>query len=540
MNQKEIEEYLIKKSKLINPSPNRFIIPAKEYLKDYANKHNIQILDFKILFYFYINNITTIPICQLNECREYARFKSYNEGFSIGCTHNHAKKISNRIKYGTDTPFESNEIQKKVKLTFLNKYGNSKPTSTINFKEKMLEKYGVTTPMHSNIIKTKQQNKLIKKYGGMGTASHEIMEKVQKKRIETFLRKIDNETYPSKRLFTHHEFNGVKGYETKYSWICKKCEFEFKCTITDGLIALCPKCYPKLSSGISKLETKLFESIPSKNKIQNNRTILNGKELDIYIPDKKLAIEFNGIYWHSEANGKDKNYHLDKTIKCEAQGIQLLHIFESEWLYQNDIMKSIINVKLGYFEIRIAARKCQIREIDIKTKNDFLKYNDLQGIDDAIIQLGLFYRDELISVMTFSEAKSTDQWYLKRFCTKLNYQVIGGASKLWKYFLKKYNPKYVQVQVDRRYSEGDVFEKIGFMKTEVTEPNFFIFGQQIVGIKAGIESNIKPLLNNYDSKLTILENIQNNDYGIIWDCGYQILEYINHNPKVFSVHISKI
>src|SRR5574344_1457333 len=263
------------------------------------------------------------------------------------------------------------------------KYRKSKPTSTINFKEKMLEKYGVTTPMHSNIIKTKQQNKLIKKYGGMGTASQEIMEKEQKKRLETFLRKIDNETYPSKRLFTHHEFNGVKGYETKYSWVCKKCEFEFKCSITDGLIALCPKCYPKLSSGISKLETKLFESIPIKNKIQNNRTILNGKELDIYIPDKKIAIEFNGIYWHSEANGKDNNYHLDKALKCEAHGIELIHIFDQEWIEKKEIIKSMIYTKLGYFDKTIQANECNVKEINKEQKRDFLDSYHLKGNDDS-------------------------------------------------------------------------------------------------------------------------------------------------------------
>ena len=502
MNQKEIEEYLIKKSKLINPSPNRFIIPAKEYLKDYADKHNIQILDFKILFYFYINNITTIPICQLNECREYARFKSYNEGFSIGCTHNHAKKISNRIKYGTDTPFESNEIQKKVKLTFLNKYGNSKPTSTINFKEKMLEKYGVTTPMHSNIIKTKQQNKLIKKYGGMGTASHEIMEKVQKKRIETFLRKIDNETYPSKRLFTHHEFNGVKGYETKYSWLCKKCEFEFKCSITDGLIALCPKCYPKLSSGISKLETKLFESIPIKNKIQNNRTILNGKELDIYIPDKKIAIEFNGIYWHSEANGKDKNYHLDKTIKCEAQDIQLLHIFESEWIEKKEIILSLIHAKLGIFNNRIHARNCIVKEIDSTTKNDFLKVNYLTQSDDATLNLGLFNNNNLVSVMTFGKNK-IDQWVIYSYCSKLNYQVIGGASKLWTYFLRNFEPIDIIIYIDRRFSQGLIFKKLGFRLLKILSPEPWMFGKDINGLVK--MSDVQCLLSNAQYK--------------VWDCG---------------------
>ncbi|AFR52383.1 homing endonuclease [Campylobacter phage CP30A] len=105
---------------------------------------------------------------------------------------------------------------------------------------------------------------------------------------------------------------------------------------------LCPICYPKSSS----FEKEVKNILP-KNVIVNNRTVLDGKELDFYLPEYNLAIECNGDYWHSKQMGKDKSYHLEKSLKCINKGIYLIHIFESKWRsnkqFYIDLIKNHIN-----------------------------------------------------------------------------------------------------------------------------------------------------------------------------------------------------
>ena len=187
-------------------------------------------------------------------------------------------------------------------------------------------------------------------------------------------------------------------------------------------------CYPKNRSNLEKDLLSYFTHIKKIN--TNVRRIKNeiGKivEFDIEFDDK-IFIELNGNYWHSENNGKNENYHIEKTLVANKNNRQLIHIFEDEWLYDKDKIISIINAKLGYFVERIYARNCHIKEIDSETKNQFLKTNHLQGVDESTIGLGLFYNDILVSMMTFGESDTYHQWEIYRYCNKLGCQVVGGA-----------------------------------------------------------------------------------------------------------------
>ena len=212
--------------------------------------------------------------------------------------------------------------------------------------------------------------------------------------------------------------------------------------------------------------------------LTNCRNILpSGKELDIYIPQLKIAFEFDGLYWHNELN-KDSNYHLNKTIECEAQGIRLFHIFEDEWINKKDIIISIINNLFCHDQIKIHARKCTINEIDEKTANTFLKENHLQGVCGSTFKYGLIYKNELISLMTFGPSRhfignNSHQFELLRFCTKKGVIVNGGASKLFKYFITKHNPSSVVSYADRRWSQGKLYYKLGFKLYNKSKPNYF-------------------------------------------------------------------
>ena len=286
----------------------------------------------------------------------------------------------------------------------------------------------------------------------------------------------------------------------------------------------CPKCAKSFLKK-SKPETELsnyIESLLSDSVVDfNNISILNGLELDIVANDN-LAIEFNGNYWHSELQGKDKNYHLNKTKKCEDQNIQLLHIFEDEWIEKSTIWKSIINSKLNKSN-KIYARKCRIEEVIPKDKNKFLNYNHLQGRDRSNVNLGLYYEDELVSIMTFCKSRFNKQyeWELSRFASKLNTTVVGGASKLLSAFKKTYNPNSIITYANRRYSNGNLYKQLGFTFSHYSNPNYFYRKNTITRYSRHQfqKHKLKDKLDIFDSKLSEWENMKLNGYDRIWDCG---------------------
>jgi hypothetical protein len=176
---------------------------------------------------------------------------------------------------------------------------------------------------------------------------------------------------------------------------------------------------------------------------------------------------------------KSNDYHLKKTEDCEKLGIHLIHIFEDDWIYKQDIIKSRILNLLGKSE-KIYARKCEIKEIkDNKLIKDFLETNHLQGYVGAKIKLGLFYKDEIVSIMTFGKQRKPmgsvakeNNYEMLRFCNKLNFNVIGGASKLFRQFIKKYYPTEIISYADRSWSQGNLYEKLGFFLLKKTKPNY--------------------------------------------------------------------
>jgi hypothetical protein len=241
----------------------------------------------------------------------------------------------------------------------------------------------------------------------------------------------------------------------------------------------CPKCF-KDKSGVEK---ELFEYIqsllPGVEVEENNRTILNGKEIDVYIPSLKLGFEMDGLIWHSDKFDTDKDYHLNKTELALEKDITLVHIFEDEWLLKNEICKSRIKSLLGIIDSRIFARKCEVKIVSFLDASKFINENHLQGFAPSSVNIGLFYCNELIDIMTFGKkrvnvgAKQEEGVYeLIRMCSKLNTVVVGGASKMLRYFIKNFNPRTIITYADRRWSTGGVYEKIGFKFTHTSKPSY--------------------------------------------------------------------
>lgn len=443
-------------------------------------------------------------------------------------------RATNLEKYGFEQSAKNSDIKDKILKTRINKYGSVNLYKIKQFRDKAkrtcINKYGVSHHLKSDIVKDKIKNTNIQRYG------FENYSQSNNKQIQTFDRvynsflttRLKNRVIPK---FDRNEYIGTKG--VKYKFECVKCNSEFNSTIENGRVPSCPVCYPRLH-GRSKLELDVVNYIRSKTDAiieESNRSILSNKqELDIYIPSKNIAIEFNGLYWHSESNGKGKDYHITKTMECEANNVQLIHIFEDEWINKPEIVKSIISAKLGLITNKIYARNCDIKKVNIVDALDYLDENHIQGKVYGE-NYGLYHNNELVCMITVGKSRYNNnyRYEILRFCNKLEMVVIGGFGKLFKYImnLNKYKTKSIISYADMRYSNGNLYKKSGFNLIGKSSPSYYYlddFTHRYSRLKFQ-KHKLQNILESYDKNLTEWQNMQINGYDRIWDCGNLVFEY---------------
>ena len=288
-------------------------------------------------------------------------------------------------------------------------------------------------------------------------------------------------------------------------------------------------CY-KCANLESKKENEIVDFIKKLNLTieQRNRNILNGKELDIYIPSKQIAIEYNGLRWHSENFGRDKWYHLNKTLECNNKDIKLLQIFEDEYIEHKEIVLNKITHILGIQQNlpKIMGRKCHIEIIPKDIAECFLNDYHIQGYVRSTVYLGAIYEDKLVAVMTFKqETKNSSKWELTRFASNYHYVCQGVGGKMFKWFVKNYNPSEVKSFADRRWTldkNNNLYVKLGFKLEKELNPDYeyillsnpkkrfhkFNFRKQILHKKYGLSL-----------ELTENEMTKKIGYDKIWNCG---------------------
>jgi G:T-mismatch repair DNA endonuclease (very short patch repair protein) len=284
------------------------------------------------------------------------------------------------------------------------------------------------------------------------------------------------------------------------------------------------KMYHKQTSGGEREICSFVESLGVEIKT-NDRLIIKPYELDVVIPEKKIAIEFDGIYWHSEkaARGEfDPKWHLKKTQMCDKAGYQLIHIFENDWKLKKEICKSIIAAKLGIFREKIHARKCEVVLVPHNESKEFFERTHIQGYAQAKVTIGLKIDNKLIMACSFGKPRfSTESdWELIRFSSELNLTVIGGFGKILSHFKKNY-PGTLLTYCDMKYSNGSTYSKFGKLIRQ-TEPGYSWCSLQnppLSRYQTQKHKLEKIFPNSYSNDKTENQILSENGYYKLYDCG---------------------
>lgn len=392
-------------------------------------------------------------------------------------------KQTNLQKYGVENPLSLKEIQEKKKRNNLKKYGVISPSQLQKVKDKVkntIEKHKQIDPEYLSKITTKIKNTNIKKFGTDSYAKTKefknFIKNIWKNKTEEEILEIINRTKQTKlERYGNPTYHGIE----KINWenVVKK---GFETKKKNGTLKT------------SKAEKEIQEFIESfglktEKYIVGNNHEIKRFEIDIYIPEKKIGIEYNGIYYHSK-NGKNTKssikYHYNKSKNALLNGIELIHIWEDQWMNQKDLIKSILCARLGVLNTndKIYARQCVIHEISKQEYKNFCNINHIQGYKAASVRLGLYYNEKLVQIASFNKVRNTGkassqnskyEYEWVRGCPASNNVVIGGTSKLFKYFIKNYNPQSILCYADWNLFNGKGYKECGFEFVSYTGPDKF-------------------------------------------------------------------
>lgn len=413
-------------------------------------------------------------------------------------------------KYGVNNASQSKEIKDKKKQSYINHYGCDNYMKTDEAKEKF-----------SSIAKNNSESRKIKREENLTNLIKEYEDK------NDCLSAIHiNEKYNLNYNKCGHM--ALKIRESNVDYTVYKNNIFVKNTDIDKLLSYIRICKDFHVSSSEKEICNFVKSIYKDEVLENNRHIIAPSELDIFIPNKNVAIEYNGLYYHSMI---DKNYHYNKYEKCKDKGIRLIQFFEDEWILKNKICKSIIKSSLGIYERKIFARNCKFEEINSETYKSFLNENHIQGCVNSKWMYGLFYNNELVQCIGLGASRfKKGEIELHRMCTKLNTQIIGGFSKLMKNACKELNINKVYSYVDLRLFNGKGYESSSWKIVGRSKPNYFYIpkGCNIRESRIKYQKHkLNKILKSFDKNLSEKDNMFNNGYRIIYDCGNLKVKYIN-------------
>lgn len=473
-----------------------------------------------------VNDIYTIPACVV--CNKPTKFKGFSEGYYRTCSQPCSTRDplrNEKIRANTDHSSKS----AKAKATNLERYGVSNFMASEAGKAQIartkLERYG--DPKFNNQAKIKRTN--VERYGSEYWFSSE-----DGQRALTSRRKIHGGSFKilpdSAKLLNDFQFL-LRENQNGKSIIEISEDIGVTCTaVTNKFIenGIEPIKYP---SRKQVLQRKLTDKFKVYNPRCNDRKVLNPKELDIYFPERGLAVELNGLYWHSYnrlETTEERYRHWNKTKAANDLGISLIHITDREYLEKPDIIESIISNKLGSPQTAIRASKCDIREVSLSEEKAFLEANHIQGHSGSSIKLGLYHGDTLVYLMSFGKTRFDKkyEYELIRMCSLIGHRVHGAASKIFNYFIDEYQPSSVVSYCDLSKFSGGTYEQLGFTLDHISEPGYFYYkGNKIVSRYSSQKSNLKKILKSFDPELSESQNMFASGYRRYWNCGNGVYVY---------------
>jgi very-short-patch-repair endonuclease len=500
--------------------------------------------------YCYLNDIKKIPVCPI--CGKYKKFYKLSKGYFATCGDKSCKSAM-ISKANSESYRNWDEIQKKMKATYAaNHNGYMHNMQDPEFKQKFFEDYannhnGEQCGICSKKAKENRElsyqkkggvrkvleNGIIKKYGSLSecTKINNIKRAKIKsdKDLETIKNRLD--------IMGYDYISSESNYILKIK--CKRCNNEFSISrqaintyFRNNNFKFCSKCDFKDMTFRSNFEKEIGNVIRSyyNGEIKCNSQIL-GCECDIILPDKKIAVEANGCYWHTEQY-KDPNAHLHKKEFVESKGYNLIQIWDDDWhdIIKHDIIISRLKSKLGLSK-KIFARKCDVKEVNGSDAKKFLEQNHIQGYIPSTYKYGLYYNNELVELITLGKSRklvsgNKDCLELYRLCTKKDYNVIGGFSKLLIYFRKNISSEKIISYADCDWCNinNNGYEKVGFSKIKITKPGYTY---NINGIRENRLKYTKSKLvqQGFDKNKTEVEIMHDNGYFRIFDSGNILFEY---------------
>ena len=443
----------------------------------------------------------------------------------------------------------------KCSLIFRNycctKCSNSDPKKDEITVKNNMEKYGVPRASMTQESKDKLLNTNLEKFGYVSSAQHQS---VKDKAFKTNMKKYGFNSTEVGNIQNLEDYNNkdfiIKNFIKDDCFLKNEFMMYFNCgqVAAHTTLSRLGIEYKKFGSLKETYIERLFKTFLEENNINYVDHYRDKFEIDFFLPDYNIGIEIDGLYFHSYGkNGhnfnRDKKWykyrHKIKKDYFQERGIQIIFIWENEILKKFDIWKSMILSKINKTQRKIGARECKIKLINNEIKKVFLFDNHIQGSRQSSINLGLYFKDELVAAMTFGKSvlNINFDFELIRFATLKNTNISGGASKLLKYFEEHYKPESIITYLNRRWSIDNTkfYPKLGFTLNNDSGPNKFILDRQnFLNIKNRLQFQKHKLKNIdnfiYDDTITADENIVNNGYRIIWDCGNIV--YHKHFNKV--------
>lgn len=434
----------------------------------------------------------------------------------------HKKSLEGKIKKHGSLENAMLYMGEQIKKGRQNMTFEEKQLHYNHIKESCLKKYGVENVFRRNDV-IEKANKSRKEYHNSDRFKNKINE--YKVLINEFNNRTDIYSWERlrKELYPHSDDMiricldnlGIKKYKSvgneRLLYITEE-EFKILKVYVCG-----HKEFGTSSLGEREI-SNFIKSICDYEILENDRKVIKPKELDIYVPLKNVAIEFNGLRYHSEQFCSDKNYHLNKTISCENKNIRLIHIFEDEWNTKKEICKSIISSSLDIYKRKISSEECIFKEISIDEYKNFTNENHIQGYSPAKYKYGLYYDNELVQCVGMSNSKfHENEFVLIRMCTKLNTQIVGGFTKL----MKNANKNCISF-IDRRLFDKNEYIKSGFTIDFFSKPNY----NYVVQNKRMNRIHFQKYLENLRSSNNESFKLKIDNIFKIWDCGTIKVKYL--------------